>query len=510
MRRAFLGVLLAAWPVPAQADAGLEAQARAVYADLVRVSGDDRVPPDLVVQPLQDFQVALFDADSHRITVEPQALSVCASFGDQAPRAMALLLGHELGHFYLGHTWRADFGRKAKAGAGESPALQLQAEAQADRQAGYYAYLAGYPTAGVGPRLLGAIYKAYGLPDSMEGYPSLAERRRQAARIEDEFKPALWAFEAGKRLLLVGQPADAVLALDRAAQDFPSREVLCAAATARLLDAQDSMGPDAFPWTLPLLLDPRSRAAGPSTQVALLSGAAAAKARQDELLKAVDLLQRAQLRDPDYLPAKVGLACADLLLGRLDQARAAAAAAGKAPDAALAGQVLDALCLAVDGHRKDAERALDGLDPAQPWVAANLKVLRPAVDQDFEAPAMDPDEALGGWQPAVRATWTAADWQWIQVAHGDGEPLNIYYAEQAGVFALRCARGADETVVAATRPAYGGQTAHGIKIGSDQAAVEKAYGQPQGAWPTTAGQYLLFRRIAFLMRDHKVAEWMLF
>jgi len=510
-------LIAAAWmalaPTLGAAEPGLEDQARAVYADLVRAAGDDRPAPALLVATLKGGQVAQYDPDARIITVEPQALSVCAGFGRQAPAALAALLGHELAHFYLGHGTHADFGPVAAAVEG-SPRLMAEREAQADRQAGVYACLAGYATAEALPDLLNALYHAYGLPEQMPGYPSLQQRRRQAAQAQERLAPARWAFEAGKRLLLLGRPQDAALAFDRAAQDFPSREVLCDAAVARLLAVKASLGAERFPWALPLPLDLRSRAAEPGTQVSLEGGDGAAQQRARWLAEAQAQLEKAALKAPDYAPAQLGLACLRLLQGQWELARIqgqALALPGAEPQAALGGRVVQALALALAGRRSDAATALEALDPAQPWVARNLAAMRPMdLDALSVGAALDPDEALAGWQPIVRATFKDADWAWVQLPAAAGEPLNLYHAQRAGVFAVRCVRGADETVAAVTLPSYGGQTAQGIKLGSDLAAVTKAYGQPLDAWPTLAGDYLLFRRIGFLIRHGQVAEWMLF
>ena len=511
-----LGTLLVLSPASA-ATPDLAAQARAVYADLVRAAGEDRQAPDLVVAPLKDYQVALYDFDSHSITVEPKALSVCASFGAEAGQAMAVLMAHELAHFYLGHAWRADFGGP-RGGAPNQPAFQAQNEAQADRQAGFYAYMAGYPTAGAMPRLLIALYRAYGLPDEMPGYPSLQQRCQQAAEIEGQLEPSFWAFEAGKRLLLLGRPIDAALAFDRAAQVFPSREVLCDAAIARMLAARDSLGSDRFPWTLPLPMDLHSRAIDPTTQVARVDEAGLAHQREVWLAQAEQGLERAKLKAPEYLPAQLDLASLHLLQGHWDQARLegrdfSRVAQAKEPGLALGGEVIQALSWAMEGKREEAEKMLKALpDSAAPWVKLNLKALQPsgAAVAQGRSLALDPDEALAGWQATDRDTFADTDWAWVQLGPAGEEPLNLYHAERAGVFAVRCVRGTDESMAAITLPSYGGQSARGIKLGAGQDEVLKAYGQPQGSWDTTCGQYLMFDHIAFLMRHQKVAEWMLY
>jgi hypothetical protein len=494
--------------------AALESMAREVYANVVLAAGEDREAPVLVVAKMPDASVALFDQERHCIMVEPKALSVCAGFGPEAPVAMAALLAHELAHFYLGHRWKADFG--SDTGADVDIRLRTDAEAQADRQAGFYAYMAGYPTAGVFPRLLTALYKAYGLPDEMLGYLGLAIRRRQAAQAEALLKPAWWAYEGGKRLLLLDRPVDAILAFDRAAQDFPSREVLCGAALARMLAARESLGPERFPWVLPSLLDPHSRAS--TSEVALESEAAAGAQRQAWLQEAVDLLQKSKLKQPGYRPASLDLAGAYLLEGRLDAAQAEAkelaakAAQAGDPRAALGAAVIQALCLAQDGKAVEAQRALEGLDASQDWVSRNLSLLRHESGDGASGPSLlqNPDESLGGWRPEERSTWTHAAWDWTQISPAQGESLNLYHSEGAGVYALRCVRGPDEDVVAVTRPSYGGQTARGVKLGSDLDALRKAYGSPLRSLPTDDGDYLFFKHIAFLVRGQKVAEWMLF
>ena len=41
----------------------------------------------------------------------------------------------------------------------------------------FYSYISGYKINNIAPRLLDTLYKVYNIPEDLEGYPSLKERK---------------------------------------------------------------------------------------------------------------------------------------------------------------------------------------------------------------------------------------------------------------------------------------------------------------------------------------------
>jgi hypothetical protein len=510
------GMAMAVWvmgSVSAHAEvdaAPIDVRARAIYEELVRVAWDGRNPPDLVIEPMSNGQIAMFDADKRRVVVEPRALAICASFGAESDSAMAALLGHELAHFYLGHAWRPERSLSLKNAAESEGELALEEhdEEQADRQGAYYAYLAGFPTRDILPRLLDKLYKEYGLASAEPGYPSLALRRRLARHITVELEPAFWAFEVGQKMLVLDRPKAAAMAFDRAAQDFPSREVLCAEAQARLLGVVDDCGPEEFPWTLPLLLDPRSRNAGPE-QASAHYGLNENVHRQ-VLGEAERLFRESLMKDPGYVPASIGLASVTLLNGGNVEMPVTEGAGKRDPEERNAYAVLQALECAMRGKKKEALALLNQLGSGEPWAEENLRVLESGEKSEDALRIRDPGEVIGAWNPADPDTLSGASWEEVPVGAPGETGFKLSKATCPGAFALRCSMNGERFACVVTSPGYPGKSARGVALGASENEVLEAYGRPAGVWRIAGGRYLVFQGIAFLERDSKVAEWMLF
>ena len=85
-----------------------------IFNRLVGAIGDVRPPPDIrmVAGKASDFDVALYSPSRRAIYVEEEFYDLAHSVMPQdLPQALALILGHELAHFYRNHAWAEDFNR---------------------------------------------------------------------------------------------------------------------------------------------------------------------------------------------------------------------------------------------------------------------------------------------------------------------------------------------------------------------------------------------------------------
>ncbi len=124
---------------------------------------------------------AAYYAQRQTIVLDEKLIRVCLSFGKDSLAALAFVIGHELVHHF-----------QETGSAGASVPLHLlnfhpassgnaEKEALADRLGLQLAHAAGYRRAAVIlPKLLAKLYKAYRLPQQIEGYPSLKERQQTA------------------------------------------------------------------------------------------------------------------------------------------------------------------------------------------------------------------------------------------------------------------------------------------------------------------------------------------
>ena len=103
---------------------------------------------------------ASYSASDRQIMVEEKAYDVCVSLGPDSLAALALLISHELTHFYEKHAFNV------------SEQQKWEQEKMADLKGGILAQRAGFQVADVQARLLDGIYNAYRLPSVMTGYPT--------------------------------------------------------------------------------------------------------------------------------------------------------------------------------------------------------------------------------------------------------------------------------------------------------------------------------------------------
>ena len=111
-----------------------------------------------------------------------------------AARGVAYVLAHELAHHNRGHI-ATHFAKKSLRRTEVGSAMRqnkalftLSHETDADQMAGLYTHIAGIPALDLAPEVLQTIYTAYGIPDSLPGYPSLNERQRIATKMAEEME----------------------------------------------------------------------------------------------------------------------------------------------------------------------------------------------------------------------------------------------------------------------------------------------------------------------------------
>ena len=74
-----------------------------VFDDLVSAIGDGRSPPAFRIVPrgaAGGMQVAWFDPTARSVSIQEETFDLCASLGIHENDALAVLLGHELVHYY--------------------------------------------------------------------------------------------------------------------------------------------------------------------------------------------------------------------------------------------------------------------------------------------------------------------------------------------------------------------------------------------------------------------------
>ena len=304
-----------------------EKQIESVFKNLVLAYGNSKAAPKLAYFKKEAIKTtpALYTTSPQpTIMVDVKFYDLCRSFGKDSTNALAVVLSHELAHYYNDHTFCADFAfvvRKNNAELAQklkmvSKSDKISRETQADYQGFFYAAIAGYNPFDCYEKTIEGIYKQYQLPETNPGYPSKAERKQMAIAVKQKTSELYLAFQKSIQLKEAKKYDEAMQLLEEINTYFPSRENYNNLGVIKTLSALDlkvlTLEEHKFPkrFLYPLELDNSSRLNQNGTR-----GAEADQAKMVQLLKSAQKdFEKAISLDPNYTMAFVNLACVfDLL-----------------------------------------------------------------------------------------------------------------------------------------------------------------------------------------------------
>ena len=213
-----------------------QSQAKVVFENLVQAYANGKSAPILEINPITSAKsfIAQYSSKNgkHVITIDEKLINLCYSFGKDSLSSLAVILSHELAHYYNDHGWCSDYAfaiNKTNSALAlklkeSSKFAKLEKETLADRYGLFYASVAGYSGFDIFPSLLSKIYRYYKLPDIQAGYPSLPERKKiafdaaqKAGELYGYFRQGIAAFKENKY-------QDAIIAFEKANSFIPFRE----------------------------------------------------------------------------------------------------------------------------------------------------------------------------------------------------------------------------------------------------------------------------------------------
>jgi len=409
------------------------AYAEAIVERLAVASGEARTPPRVRIS--KRVNVAVFWPDQLVIEMDERTFDLCAKGPVPLDDGLAILLGHELAHFYGNHGWLREFGNDLKPGEFSdrlkklSDDNRLAAETEADYFGAFTAYLAGFDPVGAAPKLFRAIYAQYA---EMPGYPSVDQRVGLAEASDTRLRELIPIFEAGNLMVALRQYEAAATCFDRIAQDFPSREILNNAGVARAMQAVGMLPSDPPPFVYPFELDLDTRLRRPPV-VSRGADDPAWLARYARLVReAQSRFEQAIARDPDYATAYVNLAAVYAMQHEFDLARAFADKASllasrqnlHATEAS--AEIVLGIAAGDQGMYTEAYSHFDrAAKVADALATANLQVLdtrsgkNPPSTQPTAPPAIQPAaheiESVGTVSPASPDLFSTAPYQTAQI-----------------------------------------------------------------------------------------------
>jgi tetratricopeptide (TPR) repeat protein len=285
-----------------------------IFNDLVEGIGNNSIyPPSL---EFSDDERAVATMGDFTITVERKVINLfCGqeNFDDK----MAYILGHEMAHHYLSHSWMAntglgysDLGNYIEENSPMYSKKQRKlSESQADLYAGFYGMISGYNTLAHAKETLEAVYKAYGLPDEISGYPTFSERLEIINSKIDNASNLALLFELGNVLLLGKEYELAKYCYEFILKQFNSREIYNNLGLSYLLYGVSISEEPINKLVFPVSLDQKSRVEVKTTRSGNFTDNP-----KDMIEFALKQFKRAQSLDSKYQPAIQNQIVAEFLL----------------------------------------------------------------------------------------------------------------------------------------------------------------------------------------------------
>lgn len=200
-----------------------------------------------VVDQLPNSSLAIAMATTDSIFIDQASVDICKTMGADSTDALAFILSHELAHYVLGHEDRHKFLRPLQNSQRSEimrlaevddrrtsrrlgSVLQKYAirnnEVEADLEAGFLSYLAGYRPLTAGAKFLDLAYAHYGLSDEEGKYSSLQQRKQMITETAQMLDSLTFIFEASNFALLTDHRAMARHGYSYISKYFQSADLL--------------------------------------------------------------------------------------------------------------------------------------------------------------------------------------------------------------------------------------------------------------------------------------------
>lgn len=317
--------LLLADTVHSQGIAAKRTTLQKVFDNIVTAYGNAKAPPILQFIAKNDsegYPASYISTPVPTVKVEEQVFDICMQMGKDSLHALAVIISHELAHYYNDHTWcndysyairNSDLGKTLKQ---QTKGDQLKYETQADNYSFYYCCIAGYSPFNIFPKLIDRIYEAYKLPAIVSGYPGKEDRKMISRQAQKKIRQLYPVYDAGLILLYLDQLPGAEACFDYLAKHFPSREIYNNLGIAKFLAALALKPYDSLNFIYPVDIDPVSRIDQNATRGAennYVTYTGMLKDAKKQFEKAISL-------DPSYINSYIDLACVNDALGNYQMA----------------------------------------------------------------------------------------------------------------------------------------------------------------------------------------------
>jgi tetratricopeptide (TPR) repeat protein len=310
--------------------------AQTVFNNLVQAYANPKSAPEFKIIPLKAGKSIIaryiIEDGTHLIEIDEKLINICFAMGDDSLNALAIILSHELAHYYNDHEWCSDYAyalstsnvKLAKKINDASMAAKTEKETIADNHGLFYASVAGYSLFDCYSKLLKKVYSSYNLPENQPEYPSLIDRIKIAKDASLKSQELYNYFKVGIKAMNEKNYDKAILAFEKANSKIPYRENYNNLGVAKVrkalglkvtIDTFEINNSDRFLY--PIELENKSRLNQNDTR-------GIDDAWSDEcnslLQEAKRDLQESVRIDPDFIKGHINLACVYDLIGNSPRA----------------------------------------------------------------------------------------------------------------------------------------------------------------------------------------------
>lgn len=510
-----------------------------VYDKIAYTAKDSRKQPtfNFIYNYGKPYYNAYYNPANNTINLGEGIYDLCVEFGADSLNAMAMVLGHELAHFYKDHGWGMAFGTANEDLEVASKIYKLkltsarktECEAQADYYGGLFGYMAGYKSLNVGPDFFKKLYSAAKLPDVTNGYPTLQERMKIGENSKKMLEKLIAVFEAANMLTVTDDFERAASCYDHIITTFPSREIYNNAGVALALEAMKVYDVEKMKFYYPFSLDLDTRMDN--------AGHKGMGEEKEEKIKrllneAKEMFQTAINMDKDYAPAYLNLAMItdlqgdhELAVGMAGKAVTMAEASGL-PVLVANAHIAKGIALANANKSSDAKAEFTKAKDGNKGVAElNMSAMGQTgfftklfgTPKKSEEKVSTIEENIAEVEPSLLdAVLEGAEEMEIKRQNDKRPAIKVYSKHEGDYAAIKVKtysypKGLDNFVI--TSHWYRGKSGRGIAINSKASAVKEAYGSPTRIVSGAQKSFYVYEKtkIIFMIdANDKVDGWVLY
>jgi tetratricopeptide (TPR) repeat protein len=210
--------------------------AKTVFNNLVQAYANAKSAPEFKIIPLKAGKSVIaryiIEYGNHLIEIDEKLINICFAMGNDSLNSLAIILSHELAHYYNDHEWCSDYAyalvksdlKLAKELNAASIAAKKEKETIADNHGLFYASVAGYSVFECYDKLLDSIYSKYNLPQYQPDYPTKSERKKIAKDGSTKSNELYGYFKSGIKAINDSKYDEAILFFKKANAYIPYRE----------------------------------------------------------------------------------------------------------------------------------------------------------------------------------------------------------------------------------------------------------------------------------------------